>query len=146
MELAAYAGLFGATFLAATIIPFSSEAMLSGMILTGFDPVLSLIVATVGNFLGGMSSYGLGYLGKRDFINKYLRISNEKLDVTIKRIEGKEYFVSFFCWLPFIGDIIAVILGILRIKVLNVATGMFIGKALRYIVWAILTLNIKNYL
>ncbi len=141
-----YWGLFLATFLAATIVPFSSEAMLSGTIYAGYDSVIALSVATFGNWLGGMTSFYLGYLGKEEWISKYLRISPEKTNKYIARLRGKEQWAAFFCWLPFVGDIIAVALGLLKMNALKVAIGMFLGKALRYIIWAIITLWVLDKL
>lgn len=134
-----YWGLFFASFLAATVVPFSSEAILSGMIVADFNPVFCLISATLGNWLGGVSSYYIGYLGKENWIEKYLRIKKEKTDRFKLLIKGKEVWIAFFCWLPFIGDVIAVVLGLLKINFLNVSIGMFIGKAIRYIVWGYIT-------
>lgn len=132
--------LFLASFLAATIIPFSSEAILSGMIYTGFDPVICLSAASIGNWLGGLSSYLLGYLGKEKWIERYLRIPNTKTEKFKKIIKGKETWIALFCWLPFIGDVIAVALGLLKQRFIGVSIGMLIGKTLRYIIWAYLTI------
>jgi membrane protein YqaA with SNARE-associated domain len=52
-----YMGLFIASFLSATVVPFSSEAVLAGILLKGGDPVLSIGIATLGNTLGGMTSF-----------------------------------------------------------------------------------------
>lgn len=139
-----YLGLFIASFLAATVIPFSSEAILSGIIYAGYNPLVALIVATFGNWFGGVSSYYLGYLGKQAWIEKYLRISKHKTDSFKNKLVGKELWISFFCWLPFIGDIIAVTLGLLRVNQLRVLIGMFIGKAARYALWAYFTLWLIN--
>ncbi len=135
-----YLGLFLASFLAATVVPFSSEAILSGVIIAGYSPVLSLIIATFGNWLGGLTSYYLGYLGKQQWIEKYLRIPEAKTEKFKKKIKGKEQWVAFFCWLPFIGDILAVVLGLLKINPIRVSIGMFVGKACRYAAWAYITL------
>lgn len=139
-----YWGLFLATFLAATIVPFSSEAVLSGTLYAGYQHWVVILVATFGNWLGGMTSFYLGVLGKKEWIQKYLRIPPEKTDKVISRIKGKEHWAAFFCWLPIIGDVIAVALGLLKLNVYKVAFGMFIGKALRYIIWAIITLWILD--
>jgi len=55
-----YLGLFLSSFLGATIIPLSSEIVLSLLLTQGFDIKLSIIIATIGNWLGGLSSYYLG--------------------------------------------------------------------------------------
>lgn len=139
-----YWGLFLATFLAATVLPFSSEAMLSGMLYADYNLYWVLLIASFGNWLGGMTSYYLGYLGKIEWIEKYLRIPEEKTKRFQLRIKGKEQYAALFCWLPFVGDIIAVVLGLIKLNPLRVAIGMFIGKALRYIVWAYLSIHIIN--
>ena len=139
-----YWGLFFACFLAATIIPFSSEATLSAVILAGYHPVTSLIVATAGNWLGGLTSYYLGYLGKLEWIHKYLKITDAKLFKVKNFASGKGLWLSIFCWVPFVGDIIAVVLGLLKTNFILTAAGMLIGKALRYIVWGYLTLQIRD--
>jgi membrane protein YqaA with SNARE-associated domain len=141
-----YWGLFLASFLAATIIPFSSEFILSGILAAGGDPVLSLATATLGNWLGGLTSYWIGWLGKFEWIEKYLSIPKEKLEKWHRKMKGKEGWIGLFCWLPGIGDIIAVVLGLLKSNFWLAATGMLAGKALRYLVWGMLTLEIISSL
>jgi membrane protein YqaA with SNARE-associated domain len=136
-----YWALFFATFLAATIVPFSSEVVLSAMLMAGYDPYTSLAVATFGNWLGGMSSYGIGRLGKIEWIHRYLRIPQNKLDKAHRFVEGKVAWVSLLCWLPFAGDVIAVVLGLLRANIWVTSIGMFLGKAIRYVVWGYLTMT-----
>lgn len=137
-----YWGLFLASFLAATVVPFSSEALLSGMIFADYDLMVSLVVATLGNWLGGMSSYYLGWLGKTAWIEKYLRIKTSQIENIQRKIHGKEAWVAFFCWLPGIGDVIAVLLGLLKVNPWLTALGMLVGKLIRYAVWALLTLKV----
>ena len=59
-----YFGLFVGSFVAATVVPFSSDVLLVGMLAAGGNIWLSVAVATLGNWLGGLTSYGLGWLGK----------------------------------------------------------------------------------
>ncbi len=142
---AEYWALFFACFLAATIVPFSSEAILSGMLIGGFNPIASLLVATMGNWLGGMSSYAIGRIGKVEWIHRWLRISDKSLSKVTDRITGKEGWIALLCWLPFIGDVIAVALGLLRARIGVTAIGMLVGKALRYVVWGYATLEAMHY-
>jgi len=65
-----YTGLFIGSFLASTLIPLSSEILLTGMLLAGGDPWISFGLATVGNSMGSLTGYGLGYLGKWKWIEK----------------------------------------------------------------------------
>ncbi len=141
MEELSYSLLFFASFLAATIVPFSSEVMLSVVLVAGFDPIISLLVASLGNWLGGLTSFGLGWLGKWHWIEKYLRIPEKKIFSLHKKIVGKEGWIAFFCWLPFVGDILAVALGVLKLNFFRTALWMLLGKTIRYIVWGYLTIQ-----
>ena len=60
-------------------------------------------------------------------------------------MEGKEWWIAFFCWLPGIGDIIAVVLGLLKTNFWLTSIGMLIGKALRYLVWGQMTLGLLDF-
>ena len=128
-----YAGLFFASFLAATIVPFSSDAIVVGMVAGGYDAFWTITIATIGNTLGGLSSYGLGYLGKWDWIEKYLKIKKEKLEKMQIRIKKYTGLAAFLTWLPIVGDVIAVALGLLKINVYKVTIFMTVGKLARYI-------------
>tara|TARA_B100000767_G_scaffold171994_1_gene160939 strand:- start:427 stop:876 length:450 start_codon:yes stop_codon:yes gene_type:complete len=132
-------GLFLASFLGATVIPFSSELVLSLLLAKGFDINISIIVATLGNWLGGLSSYFLGSLGKWDFIEKYFRIKKEKIIRFKKKIDRWGSTYAFLCCLPFIGDPIAVSLGFFKTNFVKVSIWMFIGKLVKYIIWAFIT-------
>ena len=132
-------GLFLASFLGATVIPFSSELVLSLLLAKGFDINISIIVATLGNWLGGLSSYFLGSLGKWDFIEKYFRIKKEKIIRFKKKIDKWGSTYAFLCCLPIIGDPIAVSLGFFRTNFVKVSIWMLIGKLVKYILWAFIT-------
>lgn len=134
-----YLGLFIASFLGATIIPFSSELVFSLLIIKGYDFNLSLLVATTGNWLGGLSSYFLGRLGKWSTLEKYFRLKKEKIVKFKTNIDKWGSLLAFFCWLPVIGDPIAVGLGFFRTNYILVAIWMFLGKFIRYIMWALVT-------
>lgn len=130
-----YIGVFIASFLAATILPFSSEVVLTGVLLSGASYWPCMIAATTGNFLGGMTCYWLGMLGKVEWIKKYLRLDIKKLERVQAWVKEKGSWMAFFVFLPGIGDFIAVALGFMRANVWVVALSMLAGKALRYWVW-----------
>ena len=130
-----YIGVFIASFLAATILPFSSEVALSGVLLIGASYWPCMIAATAGNFLGGMTCYWIGMIGKIEWIKKYLHLDISKLERIKDKIHNKGSWIAFFVFLPGIGDFIAVALGFLRANVWIVAISMLTGKALRYWVW-----------
>lgn len=130
-----YFGLFLASFLAATVLPFSSEVVFSGLVLLGYDLWTCTLVATLGNFLGGMSCYYLGMLGKMEWIEKYLKIKKEKVLKWHDYLAGKGAWIAFFVFLPGIGDLIAVAMGLMRANIWIVGISMFLGKFIRYIIW-----------
>ncbi|MFV0417915.1 MAG: YqaA family protein [Dysgonomonas sp.] len=128
-----YIGLFLASFLAATILPFGSEVVFAGLIALGMNAWGCVIVASVGNWLGGMTNYFLGRLGKVEWIEKYLKVKKEKIDRIQKWLEGKGAFMAFFSFLPIVGDVIALALGFMRANVYVVNVSMFLGKFARYV-------------
>lgn len=130
----AYFLLFLQSFLAATIVPFSSEAVLTGMLASGYDTTLCILYATLGNWLGGLSSYLLGYLGKLEWIEKILRVKNEKLIKWEYSVKKYGSYFALICWLPFAGDAIAIALGLFKAKLIPVSIFMFVGKFIRYFV------------
>lgn len=128
-----YIGLFVASFLAATILPFGSEFVFAGLIALGMDAWTCVIIASVGNWMGGMTNYYLGRLGKIEWIEKYLKISKERIDKMQKWLDKKGAYMAFFSFLPAIGDIIALALGFMRSNVYIVNISMFFGKFIRYV-------------
>ena len=140
-----YWGVFLAAFLAATILPFSSEIVLTGVLLAGASYWPCMIAAILGNFLGGMTCYWLGMLGKIEWIEKYLKMSPEKIQKVQDWIKNKGSWMAFFVFLPGIGDFIAVALGFLRGNVWIVAFAMFLGKAVRYWLWMELVYKVQGY-
>ena len=129
-----YTGLFLAAFVAGSVLPFSSELVLVVLIRLGLDPVGCLLSAAAGNTLGGMTCYWIGHLGKRDWITRYLKVNPEKLDKASRFLEGRGALFAFFTFLPYLGEAIAIVLGLMRSNVWITAGAMFVGKLLRYIV------------
>ena len=109
-----YIGLFIASFLAATIIPLSSEIVLSILIANNYDLSLSLVVASLGNWFGGLSSYAIGRLGNWNFIEKYFRIKKNKILELKNRGDRYGGLLALLSWTPVFGDSIALALGFFR--------------------------------
>ncbi len=133
-----YIGLFIGCFLAATVIPFSAEFLLIGALVAGCNPLTTFAVATIGNSLGSLTSYCLGYLGKWEWIEKWLHVSREKLEKQKAKIDKYGPLLAFLCWLPFIGDVFAIGLGFYRLNFAKCITFIFLGKAARFGVWTVL--------
>lgn len=141
-----YLGLFIATFLAGSIVPFSSELVLSGLLAAGSDGMSCLLAASAGNVLGGMTCYGIGHLGKPAWIERYLRVKSEKLERVTRFLHGKGAWMSFFTFVPIVGDLFAVGLGYMRANLWITVAGMTVGKTLRYLLWMQLTYGVLGLL
>lgn len=129
-----YLGLFLSSFLASTIIPISSEIVLSGLIYLGSNVWICIFVATAGNFLGGLTTYYLGYLGKWEWVEKYMKTPREKIERFQTKIQKYGVYSAFFAWLPFVGDLIALGLGFMRINPIKVSVLMLVGRFVRFVV------------
>ena len=129
-----YLGLFVGSFLAATIVPFSADVLLIGMLVAGGAPWLVIGIATAGNFLGGLTSYGIGRIGKWEWIEK-LGVKPETLEKQKAKVDRWGAWLALLSWVPFVGDIFAVALGFYRSKFVPSAIFMLIGKAGRFVMW-----------
>lgn len=130
-----YLGLFIGTFLAATIMPLASEFLLVALILAGADPIKCFVFATAGNWLGGLTTFGIGWLGKWEWIEKYLRVSHEKLLKQKRIIDKIGPLAALLSWVPLVGDIFAVALGFYKLSPIKCAIYMLIGKSARFAAW-----------
>ena len=135
-------GLFIGTFLAATVVPFSSDILLMGYLYAGGDYLLSFLVATIGNWLGGLTSYWIGYSGKWEWIEKWFNVKEETLIKQKGRIDRFGALLAFMSWLPFIGDVFAIGLGFYKVSPAKSALYMLIGKAVRFAFWILIFLLI----
>lgn len=125
-------GLFLSAFISATVIPMSSEGVLAVLSQYEHSWIVLLTVASVGNWLGGMTTYYLGFLGKEAWIQKFLRQSPEKASRWHAKIAKYGALFGVLCWLPIVGDVIALALGVYRVKMWRVAFWMLVGKTARY--------------
>ncbi|MCW5599296.1 MAG: DedA family protein [Nitrosomonas sp.] len=134
-EQSSLLALFTSSFLAATLLPGGSEAVLVGVLMVYPELYASALgVATVGNTLGGMSSYVIGRLlpDEKAMLNK---IGHKTRGLEWTRRHGAP--ILFFSWLPLIGDILCVAAGWLRIHWLWAVIFIAVGKFVRY--WVIAT-------
>lgn len=127
-------GLFLGCLLSATVIPFSSEALVAGALLLDYSPWTVVLVATLGNTIGGMTCYLLGRLCKWSWIEKWLKVKEETLAKAHEKVEKYGSLAALLAWLPVVGDPIAIALGLMRTRVLPTTVLMFLGKGLRYMV------------
>ncbi len=140
-----YFGLFVGSFVAATVVPFSSDVLLVGMLAAGGNIWLSVAVATLGNWLGGLTSYGLGWLGKWEWIERYMKVKHETLIKHKDKIDRFGAWLALLTWLPFVGDVFAIALGFYKVDFRKSALLMLIGKGARFVGWALLFIWGKQF-
>ena len=127
-----YWGMFIAAFIAGSMFPFSSEAVMAGLQLAGLNPMSLLIWGTLGNVAGSMFNYWIGSLGKMEWIEKYLHVKREKVEKTQAWMEKRGAWMGVLCFLPILGSVIAVTMGFMRANPFISLLAIFIGKLLRY--------------
>jgi len=129
-----YIGLFIASFLAATILPLSSEVILSFLLLNNFSPAILVSVATFGNVLGSFVNYSIGFWGSIFFVRRVLKISEVEFVKAKQRFRKYGVFSLFFAWVPVIGDPLTVVAGVLKINILIFFIMITSGKLIRYVI------------
>ena len=136
-----YFGLFIGSFLASTLIPMSADVLLIAVLALGGNVWWCLFLATMGNWLGAMTSYGIGWLGRWEWIERWFKVTREKLEKQKAVIERYGVGLAFFTWLPFIGDLFSVALGFYKVKPFVSALFMLIGRFCRFSVWILLYIH-----
>ena len=135
-----YAGLFAAAFLAATVLPFQSEVVLFGLLITKhYQWWLLILVASVGNTLGSAANWLLGRLLAHFEERPWFPVKRE----AIKRAEAWYHrygrWSLLLSWLPFIGDPLTIVAGVLREPFLIFLSIVAVAKAARYFAVAAMT-------
>lgn len=125
-------GLFVASFLAATVLPFSSEAILLAMAAAGGDVLVLFGVATAGNTLGGLTNYGIGRWLPAERLMRWSGTNAAKAQRWLVMAQRRGAWAALLCWLPVVGDPIALALGLCRVPFTPTALYMVVGKAARY--------------
>lgn len=142
-DVTAYSGLFAAAFLAATLLPAQSEALVAGLLLADYTPWLVLAVASVGNVLGSVLNWLLGR-GIERFRDRCWFPANA---LALQSAEGwyRRYgkWSLLLAWVPIIGDPLTVIAGVLREPFPVFLLLVTIGKVGRYLVIAAATLGLE---
>ena len=141
-DIAVYLGMFFSALVAATLLPAQSELVLAGLLIAGEQPTWILIlVATAGNTLGSSVNWLLGIFFYQCHEKKWFPIKKDKLDkaVVVYRKYGRW---SLLCsWMPFIGDPLTLVAGMLREPFGSFFLIVLFAKALRYVVIAGVTLH-----
>ena len=128
-----YWGMLVSAFLAGSILPFSSEAVMRGLLAAGLQPWPLVVYGTIGNVAGSLMNYGIGRLGKLYWIEHYLHVSKDSLERAERFMGGRGAWMGFFSFIPVIGDAITIMLGLMRANMVISVISISIGKMLRYV-------------
>jgi membrane protein YqaA with SNARE-associated domain len=130
-----YIGLFLTAFLAATIVPFSSEALLVGMQVSGGFPVGGLLLAaSLGNILGAVANWGLGRFCLHWQDRRWFPVKPRELARAGAWFSRYGIWSLLLAWVPIIGDPITLAAGVLKTRFLPFLLLVAIGKTGRYVV------------
>ena len=127
-----YWGMGVLAFLSGSIIPIASEVLLLFFLGIGMNAVLLIVVATIGNTIGGITCFLLGYLADKEMLWRLFRISDKKMKRADELIQKYGYWTAALSFLPALGEVILVALGIMRVNKYKVIAVMALGKFLRY--------------
>lgn len=129
-----YVGMLLASFMAGSFFPFSSEAVMVGLMATGLDPWQLAIYGTIGNVLGSLFNYCVGRMGKTEWFEKYLHVKARDLERAERFMAGRGAWMGFFAFVPILGSAITILLGLMRANIVITFIAVTLGKIFRYII------------
>ena len=128
-----YWGMLLAAFLAGSFFPFSSEAVMLALLAAGLEPWPLVVYGTIGNVLGSAVNYVVGRMGRLDWIERYLHISQQSMQRAETFMAGRGALMGFFAFLPVLGSAITILLGLMRANIPLSFLSITAGKLLRYL-------------
>jgi len=132
--MTAYLSLFFLSFLAATLVPTSSELTLAALLSTNnFNSLGLLATASFGNILGSVFNWLLGFYSFKHINKKWFPFNEKQVVSASKWFNKFGVWSLLFAWLPIIGDPLTFIAGILRVRFLIFLILVSVGKFLRYL-------------
>ena len=142
-DFVVYAGLFAAAFIAATILPAQSEALLVGLLLTGTYPTEILVaIATLGNVLGSVLNWSIGLGVERFRDRRWFPVGPAMLERAKGWYHRYGRWSLLLSWVPIIGDPLTVVAGVMREPLSTFVILVTVAKLARYVVLASVTLNV----
>lgn len=133
-------GLFIGNLLAATIVPFSSDALYIAALATLKQPAVCFVVATIGNWLGSVITYYCGAFAQWSWIERWFKVDHQTLEKQKSRIDKYGVWLALLAWVPFIGDVFVIALGFYRTPIVTTTILLLVGKAARFVVWTLIFL------
>lgn len=133
-----YIGIFLAAFIASTLLPAPSELIILVAYENDFNVYLVILVATIGNVLGSLTNYYIGYFSSSQKLITKFNLNQSKINYWSKKSDKYGYWLGLLAWLPIIGDPLMAIVGFLRVNIIPLTAMIIIGKLSRYIIITII--------
>ena len=132
-----YLALFGTGFIAATLFPASSEALLLSLLAQGYNPVGLFIAATAGNTLGSCVNWYLGLKLLQFQHKRWFPVSAPALERAQRQFNRFGNWSLLFAWLPVVGDPLTFVAGVMKMRFALFLPLVLLGKACRYalLIW-----------
>ena len=127
-----YWGMGLLSFLSGTIVPIASEVLQLFFLGLGLNAVGITLAATLGNTLGGITCFMLGFLAKKEWVLKFFKIPEKRMKRADVIIQKYGYWAAAISFAPVIGEVLLIVLGILRVNSVKVIIVMALGKFIRY--------------
>ncbi|VAW38734.1 probable membrane protein YPO3302 [hydrothermal vent metagenome] len=129
-----YVGLFIISFLAASLIPLSSELFVLGLPTLGYNVWWVILVATAGNYCGALLNYYIGKKGANSALGRRMKIKPETWAKAERFYKKWGPVALFFSWVPIIGDPLTAVAGALNLHLGIFTFWVLLGKGIRYFV------------
>ena len=128
-----YLSLFTVSFLAATILPASSELTLAGLLSTkNYNPLFLLFSASLGNILGSIINWFIGYYLIKCISKKWFPFNQKQIDKSSYWFKKFGIWSLLFAWVPIFGDPLTLVAGIFKIRFSIFLILVSAGKIFRY--------------
>ena len=131
--ITSYLLLFGSAFLAATFLPFYSEVVLFALLREGGDPILLVLVATLGNTLGAVVNWVLGRYLLHFQDRRWFYFSRAQIEKAQNWFQRYGFWSLLLAWAPVGGDALTLIAGVMKVRLWVFLLLVGSGKGMRYV-------------
>jgi membrane protein YqaA with SNARE-associated domain len=129
-----YLSIFAAAFVSATLFPTASEILLLKMAMAGHSDILFLLIfASFGNILGSVVNWALGFFFSQLANKRWFPMRASSLAIASNWFNKFGIWTLIFSWVPFVGDPLTFLAGVLRVNFFKFIILVSIGKIFRYV-------------
>lgn len=140
-----YWGMGILAFLSGSVVPITSEVLLVFFLGIGMNAIGVTLAATIGNTLGGITCYMMGYLTSKQRVQSFFKIPDRRMKRADLMIQKYGYWTAGISFVPVIGEVLLLALGVLRVNRVKVFAVMAIGKFIRYVFVTASYTGLANY-